>query len=181
MSNRSQKRLPIAIVAVLLLAVVAVFYAVHNRSGSQPAAFVVLPNAEGPEFVTFQGTRQMRYEFIEPYPGKAALKGISDRLGRLGWKPLQNSYLQPDRPSSHVTGWEEFQDGTKTPWVYVRQWMGEWTSPSGDVVSYILRYEWPNDASAPNTDRVRLNSILIPAKVAASRRAALPKGTNSDN
>ncbi len=171
MLSNARKKRSIAIIAAVLLAVaivVAVLYAAHSRSGSRPEAFVVLPNAEKAAFVTFHGTRQMRYEFVEPYPAKTALKSISDRLDSLGWKPLKNSYLQPDRPSSHVTGWKEFQDGTKTPWVKVKQWMAEWRSPSGDVVSYILRYEWPNDASVPNTDRVRLNSVLIPAKAAAS-------------
>jgi hypothetical protein len=169
----SKRRSLLILLVVLLAAGAAGIYIARSHIGSGTTAFIVLRNAEGVQYVTFQGTRQMRYEFIEPYPAKAALKAISGQLKSSAWKPLQNSYLQPSRPSSHVTGWQEFQDASKTPWVNVRQWMAEWTNPKGDVVMYTLRYEWPNDGSPPNTSRAQLISVIIPAKAAASRRAEM--------
>ena len=172
----ADRRIQLILLAVVV-AVVLVVVTAYNRLQSKPSGFIVLRNAESVEYVTFLGTKQMRYEMDEPYPAKTALKSISDQLDRRGWKPLQNSYLQPDRPSSHVTGWDKFQDGRKTPWVHVRQWMAEWTNSKGDVLMYALRYEWPNDGP-PNTSRARLNSVLIPAKAAKavmSQRAELLK------
>jgi hypothetical protein len=132
----------------------------HNKS------LVLLPGAFDVQYATFQGKPQLTYRIHVDYPAGSALKAISGDLGAEGWKPLKSDFWNPSIPSSHVRGWEQFDDATDRPRTTVHSWMAQWENPQHDIVSYTLEYRYPVDAK-PDLGTLRVIAIFIPASIAA--------------
>lgn len=111
------------------------------RTDKLPPALVVPDGATDvhPE-TKANGETGVTYTVSEVYPAKSLLERIRATL-RSGWTPLQTDWLNPGQPSSHVSGWGEFEDGTRSPTKRVHQWLAQWKDAEGNVVWYALRYE----------------------------------------
>ncbi len=134
------------------------------------ASLIVLPGADAVVFTRRAGSEQVGYQLNQEYPAKAALKEVSDQLAEQGWKPLKEDFLNPGEPSSHVTGWTNFGDGTSQPEQEVFQWLADWTNPDGDVIRYTLQYR--TSSSEPTAaDKLSVNATFIPAAQAKAARA----------
>jgi hypothetical protein len=132
---------------------------------------LVAPFATEVKYVELYGRLQLTYNVEESYPAADVLAFISDGLRRKRWKPLLYDFWNPKIPSSHVTGWTEFDDATAMPHQRVCQWMAQWENHEHDIVSYALQYMYPRqDAKLEPEHHMRtlqVTAIYIPAKIAA--------------
>jgi hypothetical protein len=142
-----------------------------------PAALIVLPDASDTTCrYIFQKT-QLVYTVAAEYPADDALKAIYAKLGQDGWKPLNWDWLNPSIPSSHVRGWNQFEDGTTTPRTTVRAWQTQWINQQKDVVDYILEYRYPT-GGIPDMHTLHVVALFIRADVAAKSQAEIQKVRN---
>ena len=150
-----------------------------NEAGNYSDSLIVVPGAQKIRYAKLHGTDQILYEIKAGYPAKALLEEITKKLEIKGWKPLPEDYLNPGLPSSHVRGWTDFIDGTKSPERIVYQWLAQWENKSGDILWCTLRYSYPRSAN-PNLEDLTVSEIFIPAKIAEEgKQAALQ--TNAEN
>jgi len=177
MDNRSCVRPVKPIVIALLLALVldaACLCQETKRGQSHPKSLITLPFGSDVEYRDVNGRTQLVYRTEVDYPAESALKTISKTLGRDQWKPLKWDFWNPSIPSSHVRGWQQFDDLTTKPTTRVSQWMAQWENPEHDVVSYTLEYRFPVDGS-PNFHSLRVIAIFIPGHIAAKEPKAPSK------
>ncbi len=158
--------------AILLnIAVFAALYCLGQPKAHREDSLLVAPFATHVHYGVFNGQDQLTYTVQESYPATDVLAFISAKLKERGWKPLQDDFLNPKTPSSHVRGWTEFDDAALTPEQRVSQWMAQWENDKHEVVSYTLQYRYP----AKETDQepehhmrtLHVLAIHIPANIAA--------------
>lgn len=144
--------------------------------GGLPNFFIVVPGATGVKQSIFQGKDQIIYHLHSEYPADDVLGTISMHLKRLGWEPLNEDWLNPGLPSSHVRGWDYFQDRTTKPVTSARAWNGDWENSTHDILIYVLTYSCPDDlcSSTRNLRDLRVIAIRVPADLAKQMKASLP-------
>jgi len=103
------------------------------------------------------------YELSQKYPATKTVQEVAKRLKRLGWEPLDNDWLNPGIPSSHVDGWSDFADGTMTPRRRVHRWSGQWQDSSDNLVDYTFRYTYPLNGP-PNLNSLWVNGSWYPSE-----------------
>ncbi len=113
------------------------------EAAERPAALILYPGATDIRFDERGDGDTVSYHVTSKFPATPVIELISYKLKKAGWEPLKYYFLNPnpDLPSSHVTGWTYFFDGTKDPTQCVHQWSGDWKDPSGNIVTYMFRYE----------------------------------------
>jgi len=172
----------VAVLLVVTLAVVALYwFVVRPTTGmtSIPPVADTVPTTEPDEatseaLIVLDGATQLQrdpgaywsfhvaYALTEKHPASNAIQQISSRLKALGWTPLQDDWLNPGLPSSHVRGWTDFVDGTTTPMHHVHQWGAQWQDKSGNIVGYTLRYSYP-ESGTPDLQSLWINVSWYPA------------------
>lgn len=136
---------------------------------------IVIEGARDLKYYNFHGTEQVAYRVDLAYPAGKALVDICEKLKERGWEPLAESFLNPGLPSSHVTGWSWFEDGTKpsNPWIY--QWLADWKNNNGDILSFALRYETTNKkAILLENNNLHIYGIYMTASLAEEGRKLKP-------
>ncbi len=113
-----------------------------------------------------QRRNQLLYKLDIDYPAESALRAISAKLRREGWKPLKRDFMNPSIPSSHVSGWEQFDDDTTKPRTTVRQWIGQRENKRREIVCYSLEYRYPTGGIS-DLHNLQVVAQFIPASVAA--------------
>lgn len=99
-------------------------------------ALVVVPRAtEIRRTAEYDGA--IHYVVDDPYPGEVTVAYIDSAMGRARWRASGTSLLSFDGPEGGRTWWT-YSKGTDTD---VHQWDGSWSNDSGDLVTYVLRYE----------------------------------------
>ncbi|SRR6266436_156691 len=177
MDNRFSVRPFKLIVTALLLGLVldaACWCQQTKDAQSHPKSLIVLPFGSDVEYADVNGRTQLVYRTEVDYPAESALKAISETLRRDRWKPLKSDFWNPSIPSSHVRGWQQFDDSTTKPATRVSQWMAQWENSEHDVVSYTLEYRFPVDGN-PNFHSLRVIAIFMPAHIAARAPKATSK------
>jgi hypothetical protein len=110
------------------------------------SALILLSNSEEPFYdIRDGGSIQLSYKIKEEYPAAAVIKQIAAQLETKGWKPLKEDYLNPGLPSSHVKGWDNYEDASHPPRTIVHRWMGDWEDKYGNIVRYAFIYEYPKN------------------------------------
>ena len=128
-------------------------------------AFIMFKNAEGTFYdLRDEGAIQFSYRLKEGYPATSVLTQISTQLEGAGWQPLKEDFLNPGLPSSHVKGWSYFEDASSPPTKVVYQWMGGWEDKHGNIVTYILRYEYPKNEKK-DLSHLQIYEIYKPASL----------------
>jgi hypothetical protein len=120
-----------------------------------PAGLVLLPGAQQVTHGGDDRSVSIGYEVDLPFPAGALLDAVNRALGE-HWPPLNDLWLNPGVPSSHVTGWTYFPDGR-------HYWSGQWRSADDRMVEYVLQYQsaTPGDGhtlSQPDNARLRVNA-----------------------
>ena len=141
----------------------------HDRE-----SLLVAPFATDIKYAAFNRQDQVTYTVQESYPATDVLAFISEKLIQRGWKPLQQDFLNPKIPSSHVTGWGAFDDATVVPEQRVYQWMAQWQDDKHNVVSYTLQYRYAKKDAKLEPDEhmsaLHVLAIYVPAPRAALMR-----------
>ncbi|MDO8681899.1 MAG: hypothetical protein Q7N50_00260 [Armatimonadota bacterium] len=153
----------------LIVAILFVFVTIFNKYVPQPPSLIVLPGATDVDHVRYKGNYQLSYKLQERYPAKHALREISARLAKQGWKPLKEDFLNPGLPTSHIRGWTEFYDATRTPEERVRAWASDWKNAKGDVVRYAFYYHSPTN-QPENLSVAQVFANYSPAALAKKQR-----------
>jgi hypothetical protein len=168
------KGLPYREALLILTVAIACWSQGARNADDRPRSLILLSSAFDVRYVSFQGRPQLSYTVHIDYPAERALKAISNKLRATGWTPLKADFWNPSIPSSHVRGWQQFEDATTKPETIVSSWMGQWENPRHDIVSYSLEYRYPADAK-PDLDRLRVIAVFIPASIAAKMPKTAPQ------
>ena len=160
-------KLLIAIASIVLL--LGCNSAHEKEKGNYSDSLILVPAAQNIRYTKLYGTDQILYEIRAEYPAKPVLEEITKKLEKKGWKALPEDYLNPGLSSSHVIGWTDFIDGTKSPERKVHQWLAQWASENGDILWCTLRYSYPRNAS-PNLKDLTVSEVFIPAKIAKEEK-----------
>jgi len=136
-------RIFIALALALLTLITACNRTESKKAGKPSAALVVAGEAKDVTYSTNNGADLVSYNLKVAYPASEVIQEINSKLAQQGYKPLKESFLNPRIPSSMERGWSEFVDATKTPNKTVHQWITDWSNSAGEIVTYILRYEYP--------------------------------------
>ncbi len=138
------------------------------------------------ELIPLKGAEKVRYDkgaydslhvaygLNEKYPAGDVLKQIDSRLKKLGWEPLKEDWLNPGLPSSHVSGWAEYVDGTMNPERQVHQWLADWKNRAGDVIVYSFTYTYPRRGK-PDLQNLWVNGSWYPASSVTKLGAVIKK------
>lgn len=144
----------------------------NDKSLNFSDALIVLPAAQNVRHVKFEGTDQLSYKLIVDYPADKIIRAISENLESKGWDAMEEDYLNPGLPSSHVKGWTSFIDATKQPERCVHQWLAQWENKRHDIAWYAFRYEYPKDKS-PDMKTLYVYSVFIPAPLVKAAKEHL--------
>ena len=141
---------------------------------------IQLSGAEKVSCDVFKGRERLTYSLTEEYPASKSLDQIRCRLKTLGWTPLDDNYFMPGVPTSHVTGWQKFEDTEidNKDRVIVHAWSADWTNEQGDIVLYGLKYSYPKD-SRPDLSLLQVFAVYFPRLVAEALRQS-PTGILPD-
>lgn len=131
----------------------------------QPKCLIVLASAFDVKYKSVEGTTQLVYKIYLDYPAESAIKAISEKLQKEGWKALESDFWNPSIRSSHRSGWQQFEDQTTKPTTTVNQRTVQWQNPQHDIVSYTLEYRYPAHGN-PELNNLRVFAIFIPAAIA---------------
>lgn len=140
-----------------------------KKAGKPSAALVVAGEAKDVSFNTNNGADLVSYNLKVVFPATEVIQEIGSKLANQGYKPLKESILNPGIPSSMERGWSEYVDATKTPKRTVHQWNADWSNSSGEIVSYMLRYEYPEGKEKNLTD-LEVSAIHMQGTLATQMR-----------
>jgi hypothetical protein len=136
-------------------------------------SLVVVTGGISPIFVNYSdGRQQVTYTCEAEYPAADVLAFISKELEVNDWKPLKDDFLNPGSASSRVSGWTDFEDGTKHPSTHVFQWVADWENEAHDIVRYGLEYRSPV-ASTRDLRTLRVQALYIPAAIVTEMKQAV--------
>lgn len=129
-----------ALAVVCLLLDLACGNSADGNQRARPDALIVLPGAiEVHDTDENEGT--VLYQLKEEYPALPVIQTIKGRLEGTGWRPLENSFLNPGSSTSFVRGWTSHEDRTRGRASQVYQWVGQWEDDSKRIVWYDLTYD----------------------------------------
>jgi hypothetical protein len=159
------------VVAIALLFASASLQQCSNRRIPCPPDLLVLPGAENLDCRRYAGSLQVGYDLAADHPASAAISALNAHLAARGWRQLPEDPLNPGLPTSHVTGWGTFLDGTENPTQVVHQWMADWANDKGDVIRFSLRYQFPK-GGPENLRKMHVFGIFVPSELAKSGQPA---------
>ena len=123
------------------------------------------------------GERSVSFRLRNFYPAVSTSNGIRDRLGALGFSIRSENMLNPGLALDEGDKWHSFADGTTSPSSCVWQWWREWDANDGTVVTYILRYRYPESdprrcSTPPSTDDLQVTALVSPPEAVQWHREA---------
>jgi hypothetical protein len=150
------------------------------ESPTRADALIQLPGAENVSYDVYRGRERLTYSLAEDYPAEKSLDQIRSHLKAQGWTPLDDNYFMEGVPTSHVTGWQEFEetDIDRDVRVIVHGWSADWKNAQGDIVLYGLKYSYPKDGQ-PDLSHLQVFAVYFPRSVAESILES-PNGSLSD-
>jgi hypothetical protein len=119
------------------------FISCSNNLKYRNPSLLLYPNSDDLHYGVYGKIEQLSYTIQISYPAEPVIEWVKNELQSKGWKPLNESFLNPGLPSSITKGWESFIDGTINPNQTVHQWIADWSNDSGDIVTYGFRYSYP--------------------------------------
>lgn len=142
-----------------------------------PDSLIVIKGASKPKQFYVRGMDQIVYRVEEKFPAKDAIHTIFQHLKKKGWQPLQQQYLYPDLPSSHVLGWTFYEDKRVGYTSFVFEWSADWKDKNNNIVTYSFRYRDPAKKYAhktyilkPTNSDLYIAASYMPEKVAQNIR-----------
>jgi len=152
----------------------------EDPSAMRADALIRLPGAQNISYDVYKGRERLTYSLEDDYPAEKSLDQIRSQLKAQGWKPLDDNYFMPGVATSHVTGWQTFEDTDidSDVRVIVHAWSADWTNRQGDIVLYGLKYSYPKDGQ-PDLSHLQVFAVYFPRSVAESICRS-PNGVLSD-
>jgi hypothetical protein len=137
-------------------------------------SLIILDRAPHVQLVSGRhGIIYVSYVVEEEYPASDAIGRVSSRLESLGWQPLEESWLIPQSPTSHVQGWQQEVRGDFTPPQMLHTWSGEWKDRNGNLITYTFSYAYPCEGQ-PDRESLHISGMWYPAERVVSMQQMLP-------
>jgi hypothetical protein len=182
----------IAVVAGALLFSVILWWILHQGASLKPTpsaggcidnpqthdpALVAVAGATNVMFQRCNGVDQVLYRVARTYPANDVVAEISTTLKNAGWKAQEMSFYHPTQYSSHVEGWYQIAEHKEGRDEISYQWKGEWLNKKGDMVWYVLHYEFRYPRKAPEsilkmTKRAVVHNLQVVAAVMTAAMVA---------
>jgi len=157
---------------ILVLTGVATFAGCQRRTAQQqapvPSAFFIPDGARNVEHQERQGIHEVSYEVDAAYPASSFLCELTQHLDQRQWRGLREDALNPGSESSLVRGWGDYGNATRQPETHVHSWSAEWRNQDGDLLTYGLKYEYPETAK-PELSKLKVLGLVWPANVARAQ------------
>ena len=152
--------------ALCVLALLPACRAAAQREASKPqsAAFFIAPGAQKVEQREQDGVRDLNYGVATAYPAGPFLCELTHYLDGQQWRGLRESPFDPGARASLVSGWADYEDGTRQPNTHVHAWMSAWLNPNGDLLIYALQYQYPQGAR-PDLSTLKVHAVIMPSGV----------------
>jgi len=163
------RALCLCVISAVAIVLVQPVYAADE--GKIPEALIVFPAATLVSFNQLGESTQVLYQVNTPYPAEEVLKYIKTKLAHDQWIPLENDYLNPRIPSSHVRGWGSFVDRTTSPKTKVRQWLAQWKNSEGDIVWFRFQYR-SSVGGVEDLNPLRVVGTYVPRQIAEAQLKA---------
>jgi hypothetical protein len=136
---------------------------------SLPQELVPLPDAVNVRY-TSENEGTVSYELNVQYPANTVVEALVKRLEMMGWRGLKYDVLNPEVPSSLISGWKFYEDATQRDERPVYRWMAQWEDVSGRIVWYTLKFEGPADSSGGPVGPLHITGTLFSADTASQMR-----------
>ena len=136
-----------------------------QKAGTPSAPLIVAGEAKNVSYSTNNGADLVTYNLKVDYPATGVIQEITSKLAKEGYKPLKESFLNPGIPSSMERGWSEYTDATKDPKRTVHQWNTDWSNSDGEIVSYMISYEY-SEGKEKNMVDLEVSSIHMKGNLA---------------
>ncbi len=151
-----------------------------KKPKNYPDALILLPNATEVRYYELGGSFQLTYKIAAEYPATDMIAEISSRLKQSNWHVLNEDFLNPRLPSSHVRGWTLFEDSTKKPSRTIHQWLSDWENQTGEVVRYGFLYQYES-GKTKDLRSLTVIAIFMPASLAKQTREEALEFTKKNN
>ncbi len=134
---------------------------IKNRHPS----LLIYPNSRNIHYIASGTIEQLSFTTEIRYPAQPFIEWLTRELQSQGWHPLKESFLNPGIPSSIITGWGSFIDGTTIPNQKVHQWIVDWSNSSGDILTYGIQYKYL-DSGSEDLNTLFVYGNYFPKKIA---------------
>lgn len=149
------------------------------KASDTKSELIILSGATEVRASKSENQDQASYLLKADFPATGIIEEIKTRMAKNGWQPLKEDLLNPGLSSSMVRGWSEFTDATKKPKRTVHQWITDWSNSKGEIVRYVLRYEYP-EGKAKDLKNLKVVALRLSATTVKEAKKALagssPKG-----
>jgi hypothetical protein len=126
--------------------------------------FFVPPDAQNVREQSRQNVVEVAYSVATPYPAGRFICELENAVAHDRWHGLREDFMNPGLPTSLIRGWNDIVNGLKKPETHVHGWSSEWLNDEGELLSYWLRYEYPEGAK-PALGTLQVQAVRWPAKV----------------
>jgi hypothetical protein len=163
----------VVVATVLCLVIGACKERADGGQRARPDALIVVPGATNLQD-TDENEGTVAYEVKEEYPAQPIIETIRRRLESKGWRPLQESFLNPGLPNSFTSGWASHADSTGERPIRVYEWVGQWEDDSKRIAWYVLNYDAVTAAGGEirAQGRLKVRATLVSAESAKALRDA---------
>jgi hypothetical protein len=121
-------------------------------------------------YYTLEGSFQVYYKTKANWPGDKFINSIVNYMSRIGWKRLEEDFLNPGRKlhwareGDIYIKWGFYEDKG----IDVHLWMDDWEDSSKNIVRYSLKYRTKRNNNVSITcedSNLEVIVIYIPAEI----------------
>lgn len=165
-------------ISAAMLRFLVVLFALHfaaRANAEVSSAFGGLLLYPKATMISNEKRNQLSYHVKESFPASGVIGWIAYNLQERGFVPLVHDALAGNTNTSQVHGWREFWDDRSTPAVCTPQWLGDWTSPTGNFVRYVFTYRNPTCDTSGLSDLEVAAVVMSSSAVQQLKTSSRPK------
>jgi hypothetical protein len=139
-----------------------------KQQGPLPSGLFIPTGARNVQHHERNGVREVSYDVEVAYPASPFLCELTQHLDDRQWRGLREDAFNPGLESGLVRGWTDFENGSRRPKTHVHGWMAQWRNQAGDLLTYALRYEYPEQGK-PELSQLNVSGLIWPANLVRSQ------------
>ncbi len=143
-------RIGCLLAAALLTALIQLTYALecHPNPQDHPKSLFAVKGATDVEYLECQYPNgwqpdQVIYRVKASYPASDVIAELSNALARDRWQALKTDQVKSKEPPVTLWKWKRKIVSANNRQLVILTWSGQWRSPSGEFLNYILSYTRP--------------------------------------
>lgn len=154
-----------------VIAIAATLTACESAKTQQvqlPSGFFIPEGARQVQFYERDAVREVSYKLDVAYPASPFLCELTQHLDDGHWHGLREDAFNPGLESSLVRGWTNFGNASRRPETHVHSWGAQWRNQRGDLLTYGIRYEYPEN-TRPRLSTMSVTALIWPAELVRSQ------------